>query len=402
MATHINVVTDSALLQRAKDQQAAGRLAFLEGQQRKNVSADIKAKQATTEDRKADKGLPLSTYQRDPAAHRHPASKFAYWISGWAAPSNTGQSVWDPINNRWFLYRYIDAKPALFYGASSSGAASPQNLGIQHDSDVYDASQGTAADHGGRNYIIRTRGFGGISTVGQSFFFTEAPVMASTDRALFGVQRHSWGIIGPNWQATTIQVSGGPVNFYYHYIFFRHDLSSGKTQIKSVVKTQAYPSVTAYDHAAYVEGGSQWVDAYMANAFSDDPSTNVRALGYYGEYHVRGSKAWSLRLNGIGSISYNLLTSQAVARALWGRASELQWLAFDVSYTDATSLKIALEANDVVTVPTGSVKRVPALSLPHQDQYNTGSQAAISPYLQSSYWNPTGPYLYPLISPPRS
>jgi hypothetical protein len=326
MATHINVVADSALLQRAKDEQAARRLAFLEGQQRKNLANDIEAKQATAQGGKADKGLPLSKYQRDPAAFRRTGDLVGIAIT-WRGNRTGGETkairhilstatvpgVPNPVQ------RILD----VTYTNPAFLSPSPLRIATRDVLLSFDQSPRTG------EWSSLTKGsFSGYTgtTFHPGWYLEQIRIDASSPwQAVDLAPAPAGSLVGPTSYMPSfslltvapdgtvflvIELPAKPVGFTSaldtRTIFYGNTYDTWIGQGRFLAKTATQDPLYLF---AKIKGASiqsktiakaSAVDMkrFLAdNLYQDDPSISVRALGYLGEYRLKGQTASILRLN---------------------------------------------------------------------------------------------------------
>jgi hypothetical protein len=346
---------------------------------------------------------------RRPAAQRL-ATAWALWTADWLGLAREGGTGLFDAEGDQYVYRYFDAKDLNFLFTKQASRPSdlpPTSLSVAQRSYVYSAPLAspnvTDSNCGGREYIGSNGGMFANGSFVPGFHYTQSPVMASRQGVLYGVQRHSVAYTNTPW---TRQISGptspSGVTREYLYVYFRFNSRTSKLDVKTDSAT--YTTTTgSIDVSPYVEGGSVWADKYLQNAFSGDPSLPLRAIGYYGDYHLQNGRASFLRRHAAGSSVYSNLYS-SISRVLWGQGELLQWTTFDVGGAAPAELKVALEAC-LAEVPTQAFIATPAFKTQAElDYYNELSLAVVDRLLptgEDQFYAPTGPYLYPLLLPPQ-
>lgn len=346
---------------------------------------------------------------RRPAAQRL-ATTWALWTADWLGLTREGGTGIFDGNGDQYVYRYFDAKDLNFLFAKQTSRPTdlPEtSLSIAQPSYVYSATTSvprtTDSNCGGRNYIGSNGGMFANETFVPGFHYTQAPVVASSQGVLYGVQRHSVAYTNLPWsRELSGPTSSNGVTREYLYVYFRFNARTAKLDVRTDSTT--YTTTTgSIDVSPYVEGGSVWADKYLQNAFSGDPSLALRAIGYYGDYHLQSGRASFLRRHAAGSSVYSNLYS-SISRVLWDQGDLLQWITFDVDEVDPADLKIALETC-LEEVPSQAFEATPAFKTQAElDHYNELSLAVVDRLLptgEDQFYAPTGPYLYPLLLPPQ-
>jgi hypothetical protein len=368
-----------------------------------SASPTLTAKRRQSAERHS--AVPDPYQKRRPAAQRQ-RTGWGLWTADWLAPERSGLVTTSDGVSR--VYRYIEAKDLRFLASKQSDKPlnTPAVAGsFPQASYIYTApTTSTSAQVGGLEFAGYNGGeFAGATFTGGSYFFTQAPVISSKDGILYGVQRHSITFTNTPWtRLISGPVSPNGVTTSYLYVYFRFDTKTGKVELRSDTAGFTAAISTVELRAPYVEGGSVWAEKYAQNAFAGDPSLELRAFGYYGDYHIRGNRASFLRLNPEGSSRfYNLYNSPF--RSLWNRGQDLTWLTFELSSSGGAALKAELEGY-LTDAPVAPFTETPAFTTQAElDTYTTLATAVINQILPTGgdqFWNPTGPFLYPLLPPP--
>jgi len=228
--------------------------------------------------------------------------------------------------------------------------------------------------------------------------------MSSSNGFLYGVQRHSIRVINTPWERVllgTESPNGATTQFIY--VYFKYNTNNGSLDVRYDSASFTTASTTPTDASPYLEGGAIWASKYAANAFAGDPSLSLRELGYYGDYHVKNGAASFLRFNPTDSPVYQNLFSRGTTRTLWNWGQEFVWITFPLTASTPAAIKTELDSF-LSEIPTAPFTTTPALkSQAEIDEYKALSSAAVYSLFPSGddqFWNSTGPYLYPLFTPP--
>jgi hypothetical protein len=408
MGTRITVTSSSdALLASARQVQQANREAQLQRERDGRTTATATAEVQATTPQPPLGGSPDTSISRRPSAQRSGLG-WGLWTADWLAISSTVETDVLETSGDPKQYSFIQADTLRFLLSSSKDevtTAPRQKAAFPQASYVYAADlQLTSANCAGLPYLGGNAGeFGGASFAGGSFWFTQAPVLASKSGVLYGVQRHSLSVTNTPWERVLLGAeSANGVTKQYLYVYFTYNARNGSLDVRSDTAGFTTTSPTPTDTAPYVEGGAIWSAKYAENAFAGDPSLSLRELGYYGDYHIKNGTASFLRLNPVdSSVYFNLFSIDA--RTLWNKGSQLAWITLPITASTPAALKAELETF-LVSSPPSPFTRTPALkSQAEIDDYNALSSAVINSILPSGgdqFWSPTGPHLYPLFTPP--
>lgn len=357
----------------------------------------------------AHSAVPDTYKKRRPAAQRLQTG-WGLWTADWLAIAKDGEVevVSSTGNTELKEYRYVEAKDLRLLASvqSDKPTDTPAVTGSFPQSGyVYSApTNSTSAQLGGLQYAGYNGGeFAGATFSGGSYYFTQAPVISSKNGVLYGVQRHAITYTNTPWtRLISGPVSSNGVTTSYLYLYFRFNTKTGKLDLRSDTASFNASISTPELRAPYVEGGSVWAEKYAQNAFNGDPSLALRSLGYYGDYHIKGNSASFLRINFEGSSSYYNLYSRDW-RSLWNRGEDLAWITFPFTATSDEGLKAELEAH-LSETPAAPFTVTRAFATQSEiDAYTDLANGVINQILPTGgdqFWNPTGPYLYPLLPPP--
>lgn len=326
MATHINVATDPELLQRAKDEQAAARFAFLEEQQRKKLSDEVAAKQDKIENAKAGKALPSTAYRRDPAAYRHPKGLIGLAIT-WRGIRTGGETkdVRHILSTATVPGVSAPVQRILDVTYTSPLFLTPSPLRIATRDQLLSFDQGPRISEWQSKTTGSFSGYTGTQThvgwyleqirIDYSSPYQPVDVAPVPVNDVLGPTSYK-----PSFSLLTVAPDGT--------VFLVLELPSEPVGFTTVLDTRPVSYGNTYDTwigqgrgmaksaplkplylFAKIKGRAiqsktvakaSTVDTkrFLAdNLYPDDPSIAVRALGYFGEYRLKGQTASVLRLN---------------------------------------------------------------------------------------------------------
>ncbi len=372
----------------------------------------LTVKETREQSAKQHSAVPDTYKQRRPAAQRS-GSGWGILSYDWLAITGVGDTGIANPSGGTFIYQLINSKDLrLLLSTSKTAVSSPYRQASAYPQNAFALERAGAGvssnstNHNNLRIILRAGEFAGVAYGGGNYYFTQAPVVASSNTILYGVFRHSIGQINTPWQGNqngyfTYSVNG--LTYNYTYVYFRFDTVSGALDLKSASVSYDVPqNGTITNFAPYVEGGSVWAAQYEANAFPGDPSVNLRKLGYYGDCHIRGRKAYMLRYR-LTDTFYEPL-SALNSRVLWNKGDTLKWLVFDLSssISDTAALKAELD-QCVPTIPSKPYTVEDAFTRQADiDKFNQLSSAVVADILPTGddqYWSPTGPFTYPMLTP---
>jgi len=403
----------------AKEEREAAALQSAQASQtpEESVVGEINGKSFTVNQKrqqsaKRHSAVPDTYRKRKPAAQRS-GSGWGILSYDWLAIIGIGDTGILAPSGATFTYPFINSKDLnLLLSTSKTNVSSPYNEVSAYPQNAFVLERAGAgnfsssANHNNLPIILRAGEFAGAPYIGGNYYFTQAPVVASNNTTLYGVFRHSVGQINTPWQANqngffTYSVNG--LTYNYTYVYFRFNTVSGALDLRtSSISYNVPQDGTISNFAPYVEGGGIWAEQYEANAFPGDPSVELRKLGYYGDYHIRGRKAYMLRQR--FSDTYYEPLSGLNSRILWNRGGSLKWLIFDLESAvgDTAALKAELD-QCVPVIPLKSYTVIDAFtSQADIDKYNELSTAVVDDILPTGadeYWTPTGPFVYPMLTP---
>lgn len=364
-------------------------------------AAPVSTPSAGPNERKRN-GVPSNQLTREVSAQRG-GSLWGLWSHGWMAQVSVGDTGIAQPGGGTFIYSYLESGNLRFYSNRQNDSTNnPLKLttSFPQGSSLLNSTGGTLGNSSNHNNLpIISNPFNTSYT-----WYTRAPIVASANNTLYGVQTHFYSKVNTPWSRTVADqvIPGNGVTYTYIYVYFRFNSKSGKLDYTSeTVEFTNDPFTSVVDLTPYQEGGSVWAQKYAANSFSGDPSISLRSLGYAGDYHVKGSTAQFLRYNSSNFFYFNLQSNNA--RQLWSKGAELVWVSFPISYNNLGELKTELE--DCLAEQLTRTHTIKAAfdGQKQQNQYNALSQAVRDEIVANagdSFYTPTGPYVYPLVTPP--
>lgn len=364
-------------------------------------SAPVSTPSAGPNERKRN-GVPSNQLTREVSAQRG-GTVWGLWSHGWMAQVSVGNTGIAKPGGGTFTYAYLESGNLRFYSNRQNDSTNnPLNLAASfpQSSAALNSSGGTLGNSSNHNNLPIISNPLNTSYI----WYTRAPIVASANGKLYGVQTHFYSKVNTPWSRTVADqvIPGDGVTYTYLYIYFRFNSKTGKVDYTSeTVEFTNDPLTSVVDLTPYQEGGSVWAQKYVANSFGGDPSLALRSLGYAGDYHVKGSKAQFLRYNSGNFFYFNLQSNNA--RQLWFRGAELVWVEFPITYSNNAELKLELE--DCLQEQLTRTHTITAAfdGQKQQTQYNTLAQAVRDEIVANAgdnFYTPTGPYVYPLVTPP--
>lgn len=319
MATYINVtVGESDLLDKDRQQRAAqrniqqeARVTVEEGKvQRRKDKAKEEAKTGDPEDPTKVRGKKSDglAYTRDPTAQRK-GGRFGFIWFEWPQTVEYKSSTWlnefgatqTGTYTKWssgtYKYHYLDQE--LLSRAEMPYLTYPTfNLG----SNVAEDLRYVPVEQFDLNGYVK-------------LLDCPTPVVCVQGDVVYGVSRLTYEDVRSPWGGRFARPNATPpynpdyfvsspagTTQYNYLTYFTGKVNGGQMRVKQVLytahnpQTPGVPLVPMPEFRTYWEGGSGWAKAYVDNAFPGDPSVAVRALGYSGEYRVKGNQATFTRV----------------------------------------------------------------------------------------------------------
>ena len=382
MATIISVTGGGDdLINRAKAQQQAGRLAKAEQNRKRNLYNE-KSKQTTTED-KPPVGLEPLPYRRDIAAQRGAVDQIAFVGSGFNSPV-TAASISYGSQGVKHVWNQIAAGSLRFiYGQKAFSETSES---------VPTASNGFVLRSIATNNILATGWSyyvaGGhppvaemllLDTWGGRYVAPRHPMVSSKNSTIWLTWDYRLDVATQYIQEVQGGVwspfSAGSYSYQNTMLFVRLNLRTNRAETKFYRYSQFAPS-------------SGYSSRYLNNCWPDDPAKELRAQGYSGEYHVKGNKAYFLRAiyapsEELGTLTY-VYPYQLLQSTSTGKVTADSWRVdeYTVNTSSTATLKADLERgamDDETFLPTSKTRiSVNASKYSNSEQALFG-QSGVSP-----------------------
>lgn len=291
MATYVNVTVGGGdLLARDRAQRDASRFAKLESDAQQELKGE-KDKQAREPQGRSLQPLPRR--RRDPAASG--GGGFWFYARNWVSR----------VHRVWVTPPAIATSNLDYYDVHDASVARHFLVDYRNPGRKRELYASTVPEHlfkyGGAWNVEAGRPFMNIGSGGPRDYI-EPPVYSCANGVIYGMQRHL-----ECWTETplTSDVTGDPICTWdcrHTYVFFRFNAKKGNGLTYRVVTEHSRSvGITGWgpyyaDLQPWYRGGSEWRRVYRDNAFPGDPSKDLRAQGYVGQYQVDGNRAYFLRV----------------------------------------------------------------------------------------------------------